>query len=92
MVAAHERPVLTSRAQLREGAGESLVVLPERAVKLNESGVEILSLCDGERSAEAIATELRARHPDVPDLEGDVHHFVEEMLRLGVLESRGHTA
>ena len=84
--AAHARPRLTRRAQPREDGAEALVVLPERAVKLNESGREILSLCDGERSAEAIASELRARHADVPELESDVHRFLEEMMRLGVLE------
>ena len=89
VVAAHAKPALTGRAQLRESAGESLVVLPERAVRLNESGVEILSLCDGKATAEAVAAELRRRHADIPDLEGDVYRFIEEMLRLGVLESRG---
>jgi pyrroloquinoline-quinone synthase len=86
VAAAQARPRLTQRSQLRESAAESLVVLPERAVKLNESGVEILSLCAGESTAEAIASQLRSRHSDVPELESDVHRFIEEMTRLGVLE------
>ena len=90
--AAHAQPRLTSRAQLREDAHESLVVLPERAVKLNQSGLEILALCDGERNAEAIAAELLACHPDVPELVSDVHRFLGEMTRLGVLEDVRETA
>ncbi len=86
--AAHARPRLAPSASLRFDAaeGRDLVVLPERAVKLNESGREILELCDGQRSCEEIAAELRARHPEVDELESDVHEFVGHMRRLGVLE------
>ena len=63
-----------------------MLVLPERAVRLNESGGEILSLCDGKRTARDIADALRERHPDVPALENDVHQFLAEMRRLGALE------
>ena len=88
--AAHARPALASHAQLRQDPATdcSLVVLPERAVKLNESGREILELCDGERSAIAIASALRSRHPEVARLENDVHDFLGEMQRLGVLLAR----
>ena len=83
--AAHARPRLSPHAQLRDEAGELLVVLPERAVKPSASGREILALCDGERSAVAIARELRQRHPDVDGLAGDVYEFLANMERLGVL-------
>ena len=83
--AAHERPRLSPHAQLREEAGQLLVVLPERLVKPSPSGREILALCDGERSAVAIAGELRRRHPEVEGLAGDVHEFLASMQRLGVL-------
>jgi pyrroloquinoline-quinone synthase len=83
--AAHARPRLSPHAQLREEAGELLIVLPERAVKPSESGREILALCDGERSAAEIADVLRKRHPDVSDLASDVHEFLASMRKLGVL-------
>lgn len=88
--AAHARPALASHAQLRQdpATDRTLVVLPERAVKLNESGREILELCDGERSAAAIASTLRSRHPEVARLENDVHEFLGEMQRLGVLQAQ----
>jgi pyrroloquinoline-quinone synthase len=87
--ASHRAPRLSPHALLRrESGGELLVVLPERAVKPSASGCEILELCDGSRSAVAIARELRARHPDVPQLASDVHEFLAEMERLGVLAPR----
>jgi pyrroloquinoline-quinone synthase len=86
--AAHARPRLSPHAQLRDEAGELLVVLPERAVKPSASGREILELCDGERSAVAIAQELARRHPDANGLAGDVHEFLANMERLGVLAPR----
>lgn len=86
--AAHARPRLSPSARLRFDAAEAcdLVVLPERAVKLSASGREILDLCDGARSCEEIAATLRARHPEVEQLEEDVHDFLSHMLRLGVVE------
>jgi pyrroloquinoline-quinone synthase len=86
--AAHARPRLSPHAQLREEGGDLLVVLPERAVKPSASGREILELCDGERSAVAIAQELARRHPDATALTGDVHEFLANMERLGVLAPR----
>jgi pyrroloquinoline-quinone synthase len=86
--AAHGRPRLSPHAQLREEAGELLIVLPERLVKPSPSGREILALCDGERSAVAIAGELRRRHPEVEGLTGDVHEFLASMHELGVLAPR----
>jgi len=86
---AHSCPRLSPHAQLREEAGGLLVVLPERAVKPSASGREILALCDGERSAVAIARELARRHPDMSGLAGDVHEFLANMERLGVLAPRG---
>ena len=87
--AAHRRPRLSPHAALRPDTEEGrwLVVLPERAVRLNESSREILALCDGARSVESAVTELAELHPEVEHLEADVYDFVEQMERLGVLRS-----
>jgi pyrroloquinoline-quinone synthase len=89
--AAHRRPALSPHAILREDPerpGRQIAVLPERGVRINDSGGEILALCDGTRSADAIARELAARHPETDHLLPDVHEFIEQMLRLGVLVHR----
>jgi pyrroloquinoline-quinone synthase len=87
---AHRIPCIASAAQLRDDPqdGALTAVLPERAVRLNESGREILEACDGSRSADAIARELAQRHPEIPGIEPDVHAFLSEMERLGVVEPR----
>jgi pyrroloquinoline-quinone synthase len=89
--ASHRRPVLSPHLVLRddeERPGQQIAVLPERGVRVNESGREILDLCDGTCSAEAVARTLRERHPETPHLLSDVHEFVEQMTRLGVLVLR----
>jgi pyrroloquinoline-quinone synthase len=86
--AAQRRPRLAARALLRpDGEGGSLVVLPERALRLGGSGREILELCDGTRSAEAVADAAVLRHPGDPAMASDVHRFLAGMEAQGVLES-----
>jgi pyrroloquinoline-quinone synthase len=87
--AAHARPRVRASASIRFDPveGRDLAVLPERAVRLNASGREILDLCDGRRSGEEIAAVLRGRHSEVAALESDVHEFLGHMQRLGVLEN-----
>ena len=40
-----------------------VLLMPERALRLNNSSFEILSLCDGEHSVQHIAERLHAAHP-----------------------------
>ncbi len=84
--AAHARPRIARRAKLREETDSTLLVLPERAVRLSPSGREILDLCDGTRSALQVAAELERRHPEEEGVADDAHDFLAEMERLGVLE------
>ena len=86
--AANARPRLSPHAQLRSDDPEAaaVVVLPERAVKLGGSGPDVLARCDGTHTTREIASAVRALHPSEPAAGDDVHDFVEEMARLGVLE------
>jgi len=87
--AAHRRPRRSRHVLLRADAERpdgQLAVLPERAVRLNAASAEILALCDGEQSADEIARTLAARHPDTPQAFADVHEFLGEMARLGVID------
>ena len=86
--AAHRCPRLAPQAMLRddqERPGYLLAVLPERGVRVSESGREILELCDGTRTSDAVATVLRERHPEVEQLTTDVHEFLDQMEQLGVI-------
>jgi pyrroloquinoline-quinone synthase len=82
---AHARPRLAADAIPRLDDAEPMVVLSERAVKLGGSGREILTLCDGTRSAVEIVAELSERHPGESHLVEDVHGFIDEMAGLSVL-------
>jgi pyrroloquinoline-quinone synthase len=87
--AAHRKPKLSRHVLLRpddEKPETQLAVLPERAVRLNAAGSEILSLCRGGDSADEIARRLAARHREEARVFGDVHDFLGEMARLGVVE------
>jgi coenzyme PQQ biosynthesis protein PqqD len=91
--AACAQPRRAAHALLRaEPGGGALVVLPERAVRLDARGSEILELCDGRRSAEAIAAQLASRHRGAPGVEDDVHDFLAQMERAGVLERAARSA
>lgn len=89
VAAAHRTPRVSPNVQLRadeERPGGRLAVLPERAVRIDASGAEILALCDGVRIADEIASALAARHAGEPHVFEDVHDFLGEMTRLGVLD------
>jgi pyrroloquinoline-quinone synthase len=73
-------------AGLRSEDESCLVVLPERAVRLGGSGQEILAACDGERSVEEVAAEMRRLRPEVDGIEADVYEFLEQMEGNRVLE------
>lgn len=81
-----QRPRLAPAVMLRTEGEGAMAVLPERAVRLSPSGREILGACDGARSVEEVAFEMRRRHPEVAGIERDVFEFLESMEGLGVLE------
>ena len=90
--AAQRRPRLPAHVVLRPDAEQPdklLAVLPERAVRVNPAGGEILELCDGSRSAEGVAQTLRERHAEETHVAEDVHEFLAHMTRLGVVEFDG---
>ncbi len=86
--AARKRPVVAPHAMARLDDPEPMLVLAERAVKLGGSGLEIVRLCDGERSCLDIAEALAQAHPTEPHVRGDVHEFVETLVGLKALTLR----
>lgn len=75
-------PKLVRGARLRfDKVREShVLMLPETAVMLSDTSAEILGLCDGTRSEEAIITELEARYPGA-ELRDDVREFLQDAKR-----------
>lgn len=73
------RPALWRLARLSFDPARARPVLlyPEGAVLLNDTGAEILRLCDGARTVAEIADELSARYQ--ADLMDDVTAYLTEL-------------
>jgi pyrroloquinoline quinone biosynthesis protein D len=80
------RPRLVTGARLRydDVREEHLLLIPEGAVRLNPTAVEVLELCDGQRSLDEIVGVLSARY-DGADLSDDVHGLVDAMAQRGLV-------
>jgi pyrroloquinoline quinone biosynthesis protein D len=80
------RPRLATGARLRydEVREEHLLLVPEGAVRLNPTAAEVLGLCDGERSLDAIVGELSSRYGGA-DLRDDVQELVDAMAQRGLV-------
>jgi pyrroloquinoline quinone biosynthesis protein D len=79
-------PRLATGARLRydEVREEHLLLVPEGAVRLNPTAVEVLELCDGERSVEDIIGVLTERYSG-SDVSDDVRGLVDAMTERGLL-------
>ena len=70
-------PVLPNgfRLHFDKVRNQPVLLLPEGAIKLNETALQVLELCDGKRTIEDIADVLSARFGGA-----DVHDDVENLL------------
>ncbi len=66
--------------------GQHVLLYPEGAVMLNETGAAILQLCDGERSIAAIAEILSDRYRC--DVTGDVTDYLSELADRELISGR----
>ena len=80
---AETRYALSRHAALKHRTQGDVLVLPERAIRLEGSGAEILALCDGSRTRAEIVDALAQQYPGTPGLAAEVERFLEEMTGLG---------
>ena len=80
------RPRLVDGARLQydDVREEHLLLIPEGAVRLNETAVQVLELCDGQRSLDDIAATLSARY-DGADVAGDVRELLDRLGQRGLV-------
>ena len=80
------RPRLATGARLRydDVREEHLLLVPEGAVRLNETAARVLELCDGERSLEEIAAALSERYSGA-DVTDDVRELLGGMAQHGLV-------
>ena len=83
-------PRLVTGARLRydEVREEHLLLIPEGAVRLNETAAHVLELCDGERSDDDIAAALSERYGGA-DVADDVRELLEGMTQKGLVVDAG---
>ena len=88
-------PSMTDRPALRPGCRlspssnpESLLLIPEGALKLQGPGRQILELCDGQRTLAQIVEELCRIFPsaDSVRIASDATSFLERLQAKGAIE------
>ena len=84
------RPRLVDGARLQydDVRDEHLLLIPEGAVRLNATAAQVLELCDGKRSADAIAAALSERYGGA-DVADDVRELLEGMTQKGLVVDAG---
>ena len=73
-----------ARLRYDEVREEHLLLIPEGAVKLNETAAQVLELCDGDRSVDDIAQALSERY-DGADVADDVRALIDGMAARGLV-------
>jgi pyrroloquinoline quinone biosynthesis protein D len=71
------------RLQYDDVRGEHVLLIPEGAVRLNETAAHVLELCDG-RSVDEIAAALSARYEGT-NVTDDVRELVDAMGERGLV-------
>jgi pyrroloquinoline quinone biosynthesis protein D len=87
VIALDARPKLAPKARLRVDpiSGKMLLVYPERGLALNETGAEILGLCDGDRRVREIIDALATRHGPSSALADEVREFLQKLADRNLL-------
>ena len=83
------RYALSRHAALKIRHHGHVLVLPERAIRIEGSGGEILELLDGERTREEITAILDERYPGTDGIDQEVERFLGEMIEMGGVVERG---
>jgi len=80
------RPRLVDGARLQydDVREEHLLLVPEGAVRLNETAAHVLELCDGKRSLEEIAAAVSQRYSGA-DVADDVRDLLGGMGEHGLV-------
>jgi len=65
-----------------------MLLMPEGVLKLRGTGVDIVTLCNGERTLEEIFTALKAKYPSASpeQIESEALSFIETLRTKRVLD------
>ncbi|NJQ97810.1 MAG: pyrroloquinoline quinone biosynthesis peptide chaperone PqqD [Hydrococcus sp. CSU_1_8] len=81
------RPTLVRGVRLHwdEVRKQQMLLYPEGAIALNATAAVILELCDGQRTVDAIVTELESRYQGAT-VRDDVRHLLERIASRGLMK------
>jgi pyrroloquinoline quinone biosynthesis protein D len=84
------RPRLIDGARLQydDVRNEHMLLIPEAAVRLNETAAEVLDLCDGHRSVDDIASAISARYPGA-EVDADIRELLDRLGESGLVVDAG---
>lgn len=88
MISGSMRPRIAPKARLRVDRvrGETLLLAPERGLRLRGAAEEVLRLCDGARTVGAIVDALAARHgAERAIVERDVIALLDALAARGLV-------
>ena len=73
------RPSLAAGVRLGQNNNQQVLLMPERALRLNGPSLEIVQRCDGSHSVQQIITELQALYAkaDPKKVESDILGYLQ---------------
>ena len=90
IIEAATQPVLPPHIKLRHDAGRGrwIILAPERLFDPDEIAVEVLKLCDGQRTVADIADQLAKEYnAPVDEIKADVIEMLQDLADKGVVKA-----
>jgi pyrroloquinoline quinone biosynthesis protein D len=90
IVTRESRPAMPDHIKLRHDAGRGrwLILAPERVFDPDQIAVEVLKLCDGQRTVADIAGTLgREYNAPLEEITGDIISMLQELADKGVVKT-----
>ncbi len=88
MASLEAQPSLPKHIKMRHDAGRGrwIILAPERVFEPDDTAVEVLKLCDGERTVQRIAAQLATDYnAPLSEIQGDILALVQDLADKGVL-------
>jgi pyrroloquinoline quinone biosynthesis protein D len=81
------KPVLAPGCRWSDNQEQSMLLVPEGAIKVQGTGLTILGLCDGQRTFSEILAELERQYSgaDPKQIREDAAHFLEQLQERRVV-------
>jgi pyrroloquinoline quinone biosynthesis protein D len=90
IIDAATRPVIPPYIKLRHDAGRGrwIILAPERLFDPDDIAVEVLKLCDGQRTVADIAEHLAKEYnAPVADIKADIVEMLQDLADKGVVKA-----